>query len=70
MKDDDKVFEKTMNLIMIGGGILASTLIIASAYDAGYQSAKNQAQPTIIHGNYTVNNSINLNSSDAGSVSK
>lgn len=71
MNDDDKVFEKTMNRIMIGGGILASSLIIAGAYDAGYQSgAKENKAPTVVHGNYTVNNSINLNSSDAGSVTK
>jgi len=71
MNDDDKVFEKAMSRIMIGGGILASTLILAGTYDAGYQAgAKENIKPTIVHGDYTINNSINLNSSDAGSIAK
>jgi hypothetical protein len=45
MNDDDKVFEKTMTRIMIGGGILASTLIIAGAYDVGYQAGVRQTKP-------------------------
>ena len=71
MTEDDKNLDKTLNRLMIGGAVLTSALIIAGAYDAGYQSgAKETKTPTIVHGNYTVNNSINLGSSDAGSVAK
>lgn len=70
MLDNDKTLDKTLNRLMIGGAALTSALIVAGAYDAGYQSGAKQVKPTIVHGNYTVNNSINLNSSDAGSVTK
>ena len=71
MTDDDKNLDKNLTRIMIGGAMLTSALIIAGAYDVGYQAGVRQVKaPTIVHGDYTVNNSINLNSSDAGSVSK
>ena len=71
MLDDDKDFDKNVTKIMVGGALVAGTLIFAVGYDTGYQSgAKRVPEPTIIHGNVTINNSINLNSDDAGSVSK
>lgn len=69
--DDDKNLDKNLTRIMIGGAILANTLIIAGAYDAGYQSGVRQNKaPITVHGDYTVNNSINLGSDDAGSIAK
>jgi len=69
--NDDKDFDKSLNRLMIGGAALVGLTILAGTYDAGYQSgAKENKAPTVVHGNYTVNNSINLNSSDAGSVTK
>jgi len=72
MNDDDKVFEKTMTRIMIGGGILASTLIIAGAYDVGYQAGVRQTKPQVtVHGNVTINNnSNNQNSSQPTHLDK
>jgi len=34
-------------------------LVFAVGYDAGHQSAKKQIQPTIIHGNLTINHNSN-----------
>jgi hypothetical protein len=70
--DDDKNFDKNLKRIMIGGAILANTLIIAGAYDAGYQSASRQAKSTItVQGNLTINNnSNNQNSSQPTSLAK
>ena len=71
LDDDDKNFDKNLTKIMVGGAIVIGTLIFAVGYDTGYQSgAKRVPEPTIVHGNLTINNSINLNSEDAGSVSK
>ncbi|MEG4121435.1 hypothetical protein QUA43_28690 [Microcoleus sp. N9_B4] len=71
LNDDDKDFDKNLTKIMVGGALVAGTLVFAIGYDTGYQSgAKRVPEPTIIHGNVTINNSINLNSDDAGSVSK
>jgi hypothetical protein len=71
MNDDDKNLDKTLNRLMIGGAALVGLSLLAGTYDAGYQAgAKDIKLPTIVHGNYTINNSINLNSDDAGSVSK
>ena len=71
LDDDDKNFDKNLTKIMVGGAIVTGTLIFAVGYDTGYQSgAKRVPEPTIVHGNLTINNSINLNSEDAGSVSK
>ncbi|MBE9122113.1 hypothetical protein IQ269_15175 [Tychonema sp. LEGE 07199] len=71
MLDDDKDFDKTLTKIMVGGALLTNALVFAVGFDTGYQSgAKRVPEPTIIHGNVTINNSINLNSDDAGSVSK
>lgn len=70
MNDDDKNLDKTLNRLMIGGAVLVGLCVLAGTYDAGYQSGAKETKPTIVHGNYTVNNSINLNSSDAGSVSE
>jgi hypothetical protein len=67
MLDDDKNLTK----IMVGGALLTHALVFAVGFDVGYQSeAKRSKEPTIVHGNLTINNSINLNSDDAGSVSK
>lgn len=71
MLDDDKNFDKNLTRIMIGGAVLSSALIIAGAYDVGYQAGVRQTKtPTIIHGNVNINNSINLDSDGAGSVSE
>lgn len=71
MLDDDKDFDKNLTKIMVGGALLTNALVFAVGFDTGYQSgAKRVPKPTIIHGNVTINNSINLNSDDAGSVSK
>jgi hypothetical protein len=71
MTDDDKNLDKNLTRIMIGGAALTSALIIAGAYDVGYQAGVRQVKaPTIVHGDYTVNNSFNLSSDDAGSVTK
>jgi hypothetical protein len=71
MLDDDKDFDKNLTKIMVGGALLTNALVFAVGFDTGYQSgAKRVSEPTIIHGNVTINNSINLNSDDAGSVSK
>ncbi|MEG4087539.1 hypothetical protein [Microcoleus sp. POL10_C6] len=70
MLDDDN-FDKNLTKIMVGSALVAGTLVFAVGYDTGYQSgAKRVPEPTIIHGNVTINNSINLNSDDAGSVTK
>lgn len=70
--DDDKNLDKNLKKIMIGGAIIANTLIIVGAYDAGYQSASRQAKSTItVHGNLTINNnSNNQNSSQPTSLAK
>lgn len=71
MTDDDKNLDKNLTRIMIVGAMLTSALIIAGAYDVGYQAGvKRVPQPTIVHGDMTINNSFNLNSDDAGSVTK
>ncbi|MEG4582973.1 hypothetical protein QUA71_25655 [Microcoleus sp. MON1_C5] len=71
LDDDDKNFDKNLTKIMVGGVLIGGALVFAVGYDTGYQSgAKRVPEPTIIHGNVTINNSINLNSDDAGSVSK
>jgi hypothetical protein len=71
MLDDDKNFDKNLTKIMVGGALLTNAFVFAVGFDVGYQSgAKRGKEPTIVHGNLTINNSINLNSDDAGSVSK
>jgi hypothetical protein len=71
MLNDDDNFDKNVTKMMIGGALLTNALVFAVGFDTGYQSgAKRVPEPTIIHGNVTINNSINLNSDDAGSVSK
>ena len=57
--DDD---DKNLTRVMIGGAVLVNVLVFAVGYDAGYQSANKQAQPTIIHGNLTINNNSNNSS--------
>ena len=60
MNDDDKDLDKSATKIMIGGALVAGTLIFAVGYDSGYQSgAKRVPEPTIIHGNLTINNNSN-----------
>ncbi|MEG4025509.1 hypothetical protein [Microcoleus sp. S13C4] len=71
MLNDDDNFDKNLTKIMVGGVLIGGALVFAVGFDTGYQSgAKRVPEPTIIHGNVTINNSINLNSDDAGSVSK
>lgn len=71
LSDDDKNLDKTLERLMVGGAALVGICILAGTYDAGYQAGVNETKtPTIVHGDYTVNNSINLNSNDAGSVTK
>ena len=61
--DDDKTFDKNLTRIMVGGAILANTLIIAGAYDVGYQSGAKQIKaPITVHGNVTINNNSNNSS--------
>jgi len=54
--DDD---DKNLTRVMIGGAVLVNILVFAVGYDAAHQSAKKQIQPTIIHGNLTINNNSN-----------
>lgn len=54
--DDD---DKNLTRVMIGGAVLVNILVFAVGYEAGHQSAKKQIQPTIIHGNLTINNNSN-----------
>ena len=54
--DDD---DKNLTRVMIDGAVLVNILVFAVGYDAGHQSAKKQIQPTIIHGNLTINNNSN-----------
>jgi hypothetical protein len=54
--DDD---DKNLTRVMIGGAVLVNILVFAVGYDAGHQSTKKQIQPTIIHGNLTINNNSN-----------
>jgi hypothetical protein len=59
MNDDDKDFDKTVTRLMIGGALLTNA-VFAVGYDPGYQSgAKRVPEPTIIHGNVTINNNSN-----------
>jgi len=51
--------DKNLTRVMIGGAVLVNILVFAVGYDAGHQSAKKQIQPTIIHGNLTINNNSN-----------
>ena len=70
MLDDDQI-DKNLTKIMVGGALVGGALVFAVGFDVGYQTgAKRVPEPTIIHGNVTINNSINLNSNDAGSVAK
>jgi hypothetical protein len=65
---DDENFDKSATKIMIGGALVAGTLIFAVGYDTGYQSgAKRVPEPMVIHGNVTIinNNSNNLSQPDA-----
>jgi hypothetical protein len=72
MNDDDKDFDKNVTKIMVGGALVAGTLIFAVGYDTDYQSgAKRVPEPTIIHGNVTINNnSNNFNSSQPTHLDK
>jgi hypothetical protein len=71
MLNDDDNFDKNLTKIMVGGVLIGGALVFAVGYDTGYQSgAKRVPEPTIIHGNVTINNSINLDSDGAGSVSE
>ena len=67
---DDKNLDKTLNRLMIGGAALTSALIIAGAYDVGYQAGARKIQaPITVHGNVTINNNSN-NSSQPTTVEK
>jgi hypothetical protein len=59
MTEDD---DKNLTRVMIGEAVLVNVLVFAVGYDAGHQSANKQAQPTIIHGNLTINNNSNNSS--------
>jgi hypothetical protein len=59
MLDDDN-FDKNLSKIMVGSALVTHVLIFAVGYDTGYQSgAKRVPEPTIIHGNLTINNNSN-----------
>lgn len=45
---NDKDLDKTLNRLMIGGAALTSALIIAGAYDAGYQAGARENKAPII----------------------
>ena len=64
MINDDKDFDKFLDKVVIGTAIIGSTLIFAIGYDLGHQSAKKEIQPTIIHGNVTINNHSNNSNSN------
>jgi len=67
MNDDDK----NLTRAIIGGGVLVNILVFAVGYDAGHEAASKQTQPTIIHGNLTINNnSNNFNSSQPTPLAK
>ena len=67
---DDKNLDKTLNRLMIGGAALTSALIIAGAYDVGYQAGARKIQaPITVHGNVTINNNSN-NSSQPDALQK
>ena len=68
MTDDD---DKNLTRLMIGGAVLVNVLVFAVGYDAGHEAASKQTQPTIVHGNLTINNnSNNFNSSQPTTVEK
>lgn len=63
LNNDDKDFDKTLKQIIIGGAVLANSLIIAGAYDVGYQAGvKQNKAPITVHGNVTINNNSNNSS--------
>jgi hypothetical protein len=67
MNDDDK----NLTRAIIGGVVLVNILVFAVGYDAGHEAASKQTQPTIIHGNLTINNnSNNFNSSQPTPLAK
>ena len=71
MLDDDKDFDKSATKIMIGGALVAGTLIFAVGYDTGYQSgAKRVPEPMVIHGNVTIINNNSNNSSQPDALQK
>ena len=60
MIDDD---DKNLTRVMIGGAVLVNILVFAVGYDAGLSICKqNKFNPTIIHGNLTINNNSNNSS--------
>lgn len=68
---DDENFDKNLTKIMVGGALVAGTLIFAVAYDTGYQSgAKRVPEPTIVHGNLTIINNNSNNSSQPTPLAK
>ncbi len=71
LDDNDKDFDKNVTRLMVGGALVAGTLIFAVAYDTGYQSgAKRVPEPTIIHGNVTINNNSNNSTSQPTPLAK
>jgi hypothetical protein len=67
MNDDDK----NLTRAIIGGAVLVNILVFAVGYDAGHEAASKQTQPTIIHGNLTINNnSNNFNSNQPTPLAK
>lgn len=63
LDDDDKNLDKTLNRLMIGGAVLTSALIVAGAYDVGYQAGARKIQaPITVYGNVTINNNSNNSS--------
>ncbi len=65
LNDDDKNFDRNVTRVIIGSVLLTNVLVFAAGYDTGYQNGvKRATEPTIIHGNLTINNnSNNFNSS-------
>jgi hypothetical protein len=67
MNDDDN----NLTRAIIGGAVLVNILVFAVGYDAGHEAASKETQPTIIHGNLTINNnSNNFNSSQPTPLAK
>jgi hypothetical protein len=53
----------------VGGSLVGVALLAGAAgYDLGYRAKEKETAPAVthIHGNQIINNSININSSDAG----
>jgi hypothetical protein len=63
-KEDDKEIGCLVRTAAIGVSVLGGCTIWAVGYDAGFQRGLKQ-QPSVVHGNQTINNTTNFFSRDA-----